>query len=108
MKFLTISIAAALLTASGAASAQTATDAGCILVSNAFAKNSKDDNAKKLAEASLYFYLGRIGNTATAPQLKALFDQQAKTIDEKSAPVLMNACVKTFQSKMDLMQSLSK
>jgi hypothetical protein len=107
MTLMRIMLAAALLTASGAAAAQTATDAGCFLLSNAFARNAKDANTQKAAEAAVYFYLGRIGSQATAAQLKALFDSQAKTITDATAPAMMNACVKELQSKADLVQSLA-
>ncbi|MGN6059022.1 MAG: hypothetical protein ACTHOI_10630 [Sphingomicrobium sp.] len=107
MKFLTTAIAASLLSVSGAAAAQTASDARCMLVSNAFAKNSKDANQQKLAQAALYFYLGRIGDSTTAAQLKTLLDSEAKAINEKTAGPMMNACVKTFEAKMDLVHNIS-
>jgi hypothetical protein len=107
MKFTRIALAAALLGTSGAAAAQSATDAGCILVSNAFAKNSKDANAQKAAEASLYFYLGRIPDGTSSAHLKTLFDAQAKTITETNAGPTMNKCVQAIQSKFQLLQSLS-
>lgn len=107
MKAVPIALAAALLTTSAAASAQSATDARCIVLSSAFGKESSDTNAQKLAEATFYFYLGRIGATTTAAQLKALVDQQTKTITEAAAPGLMNDCVKGFQTKMQLIQSLA-
>lgn len=107
MKSLRIAVAAALLMTGGAAVAQSATDAGCILVSNAFAQQAKDANAQKLAEASFYFYLGRIGSSASAAQMKSLFDQQAKTVTETTAGGLMDSCVKEFQAKVQLVQSLS-
>jgi len=107
MKFVTTALAASLLSVSGAATAQTATDAGCMIVSNAFAQSSKDANQQKLAQASLFFYLGRISDSTTPAQLKALLDAQSKTIDEKTAGPMMNACAKTFEAKMDLVNSLS-
>ena len=107
MKSLPITLAAALLATSGAASAQSANDARCILLSSAFAKQNKDANAQKLAEAAFYFYLGRIGASATPAQLKALFDQQAKTLSDTTAGGLMNACAKEFQSKVELINSLA-
>jgi len=99
--------AAALLLTGAAASAQSASDARCILLANAYAKDAKDANAQKLAEAAFYFYLGRIGGQATGPQLKSLLDQQGKTITEAAAGGLMNNCIKDFQSKVQLIQSLS-
>ena len=107
MKVLPIlAAAAALLMTSAEASAQTAADARCIILSNAFAKAGKDADAQKLAEATLYFYLGRI-NMTSGPQLKALLDQQVKTITDATAGDQMNECVKGLQAKMQLMQSLA-
>ena len=102
-----ILIAAALLTSSGAAAAQSATDAQCFILSNAFAAQAKDANAKDAAHASVFFYLGRIREGATGPQLKALFDAQAKTITQANAGSLLDACIKTVQTKQELIQSIS-
>ena len=108
MKAIKILFATGLLVTGGAAAAQTASDAQCILVSNAFANGTKDANQQKAAEASLYFYLGRISNQMTATQLKALLDQQAKTLTEQTAGATMNKCVQAIQTKVQLLQSLSK
>jgi hypothetical protein len=107
MNVTRIAFAIALLTTGGAAAAQSATDAGCILVSNAFAQQAKDPQAQKLAEAAMYFYIGRIGDRETPAQLKALLDAQAKTITDANASTTMNACVKGFQAKMEMMQSIA-
>jgi hypothetical protein len=107
MKPLTIAIAAALLTTSGAAAAQSATDAQCLILSNAFAKGVKDAQQQEAAKAAFYFYLGRIGETATAAQLKALLDTQGKTITEKTAGETMNKCVQGLEAKVELLQSLA-
>lgn len=100
-------IGAALLMSSGAVSAQTATDAQCLLLSNAFGRNAKDADAQKTAEATVYFYLGRIRDQTTAAQLKSLFDQASKTVTQANAATLMDSCVKNVQSKMDLVQSVA-
>ena len=107
MKTLRIAVAASLLMTGAAAAAQSATDARCVLLSAAFAKQNQDANAQKLAEASYYFYLGRIAPAATAAQLKALFDAQAKGITDANAGGLMNSCAKEFQSKVELINSLA-
>jgi hypothetical protein len=107
MKAPRIALALALLFTSGAAAAQTASDAQCLLLSNVFAKNTKDANAQKAAEAALYFYLGRISDRASAAQLKTLLEAQAKTITDATAGNLMNACLKNLQSKVELVQSAS-
>jgi hypothetical protein len=106
MKTLPIALAAALLATGSAAAAQSASDARCVLLSSAYAKQTQDANAQKVAEASFYFFLGRIAPGATAAQLKALFDQQAKTITDAGAGALMNNCAKEFQSKVELINSL--
>jgi len=107
MKFSHIAIGAALLAPASSVTAQTATDANCILVANAFAKNSKDANEQKAAEAALYFYLGRVKDSETGPQLKALFDSSSKTLSNANAGTTMQACMKTFQGKIMLLQSLA-
>lgn len=107
MKAAPIALAAALLATSGAAGAQAVNDARCILLSNAFAAEAKDAQAQKLAEASLYFYLGRLSPTETPAQLKTVFDQQSKTITETNAGPLMGDCVKAVQGKVELIQTLA-
>ena len=107
MTALKIALAAALLTTAGTAAAQTASDAQCILVSNAYAGQAKDANAKKVAEASIYFYLGRIGNQMTAAQLKTLLEAQSKTITQANAGPTMNKCAAAVQAKVEMMQSLA-
>jgi hypothetical protein len=106
MKSLRIALAASLLTTAAAASAQNATDARCILLSNAYAKAAKDANAQKLAEATFYFYLGRIGAQTTPAQLKALFDQQSKGLTDATAGGLMDSCAKELQARVQLINSV--
>lgn len=107
MNVLRISLAATLLASGGAAAAQTATDAQCIVVSNVFANQAKDENAKKIAEASVYFYLGRIGNAITSAQLKTLLEVQAKTLTQANAGPTMGKCAAAIQAKVALLQSLA-
>lgn len=107
MKPLTVAIAIALLAAGGDASAQSSSDVGCLLISNAFARSAKDPSAQKAAEAAAYFYLGRIGDHTTPAQLKTMFEAQSKTIDDKTAGSMMNACIAAIATKVKLVQSLS-
>jgi hypothetical protein len=108
MKLVSIALATALLTISGAAAAQSASDAQCLILSNAFAKNTKDPQQQKAAEASMYFYLGRVsGGTASPAQLKSLLDSQAKLITDATAGGTMNNCVKTLESKIKMVQSFA-
>jgi hypothetical protein len=106
MKALNIALASALLLTGGAATAQSASDAQCIIVSNAFASQTKDAEQQKAAQAAMYFYLGRIGDTMTGPQLKALLDQQLKTITNANAGDTMNKCFAAIKARVDLLESL--
>ena len=106
MKALNIALATALLATGGAAAAQTASDAQCIVLSNAFAGQAKDAKAKEIAEASLYFYLGRVGNM-TAAQLKTLLDAQSKTITQANAGPGMQKCAAAIQTKVELLKTIA-
>ena len=103
MKTLNIALAAALLATGGAASAQAVNDIQCIVVANAFASQAKDANAQKVAEAAVFFYLGRIGNLTSA-QLKTQLDAQTKTLNQQNAGPTMQRCAAGVQSKVQLLQ----
>ena len=107
MKAVTSILAATLLVAGTAASAQSATDAQCLILSNIFAKQAKDAQAQKAAEAAVYFYMGRVRDGITAAQIKTLFETAAKGISEANAGQKMSDCVKALQAKGDLLQSIS-
>jgi hypothetical protein len=107
MKATHIALAATLMAASGTAAAQSANDARCLLLANAFANQSKEANQQKLAEDSIYFYLGRINGQPTTAQIKAALDAQAKSITDANAGALMGDCVKAVQMKVQLLQSLA-
>lgn len=107
MNGLRLAIGTFLLVVGGAASAQSATDARCLLLSNAFANGAKDENAKKAAEAAGYFYLGRISEHATVAQLKPVLEREAKSISDATAGPQMQACVKAIQDKVQLVQSMA-
>jgi hypothetical protein len=107
MKAAQIALAAAFLLATAPARAQTATDAGCLVLSNVFAQKAAEPQVKKLAETAFYFYLGRIGDRTTAPQLKALLDAQSKSLTDATASTMMKSCIQTLQSRADLLQSLA-
>jgi hypothetical protein len=100
-------LAAALLATGGGAAAQSATDARCIVLSIAFANQSKDATQRKLAEDSLYFYLGRISGQPTAAQFKAALDAQSKTLTDTTADNLMGECVKAVRARVELLPTLA-
>ena len=107
MKLTKILAVAALIAPVTAASAQSATDARCILLANVFAGQSKDANQQKVAEDTLYFYLGRMSGQPTPAQMKTAMDAQAKTITDANAGTLMGECVKAVQAKVQLLQTLA-
>ena len=107
MKAVAIALAAALLLSGAPAGAQTASDAGCLILSNAFAQKAAEPQIKQIAQASFYFYLGRVADRTTAPQLKALLDAESKTITDATAGPMMKSCMQTLQNRSDLLQSLS-
>jgi hypothetical protein len=107
MKAIQVAIAAALVAIAGPVAAQSATDARCIVLATGFANQTKDANQQKIAEDSLYFYLGRLAGQPTSAQLKAILDEQAKTINDANAATLMGDCVKAVQAKVQLLQSLA-
>ena len=107
MKALSLAFAAALMTVGSAAAAQSTTDARCIVLASAFARQSKDATQQKLAEDSLYFYLGRVNGQPTTPQFKAALDAQSKTLTDANAGTLMGECVKAVQAKVQLLPSLA-
>ena len=106
MKLLSITIASALLAVSTAAAAQSATDARCIVLATGFTNHSADANQQKIAEDSLYFYLGRVGGQPNSAQFKAALDAQAKIITDANAATLMAECVAAVKTKVQLLQSL--
>src|SRR6201995_2469031 len=107
MKSITAMLASPLLMMSAGAAAQSAPDVKCLILSNIFAKATKEAKSQKAAEASLYFYLGRVTSTASPAQLKAALEAQSRTIDDKTAGEQMNGCVSAIQMKMQMVQNLA-
>ena len=107
MKQLSITLAGALVATSGVSAAQSATDARCIVLATGFANHAKDANQQKIAEDSLYFYLGRVGGQPNSAEFKAALDAQAKTITDANAATLMAECVAAVKTKVQLLQSIA-
>jgi len=107
MPVLRIAFAAVLLLAGTAASAQTETDAQCLILSNIFAKQAKEAPQQKAAEAAVYFYMGRVRTGITAAQMKALLETASKPITDANAGPKMNDCLKTLQATGQLLQSIA-
>lgn len=111
MKLFPMVAAATALAWGTAATAQSSSDARCIVLSSAFARGGPNEQAKQLAQAALNFYLGRVSPTASSAQLKAQFDQQMATINDANDGQLMGECIKNFQavvSRVDNIAAQSK
>ena len=86
-------LAAGLLAFSAApASAQSSNDVRCLLVSNFFAKVSKDEKGRRRAENASYFYLGRSAGRFNDAQLKAALDAEQRSLKSSNAGPVMAAC----------------
>jgi hypothetical protein len=107
MKILASILAVPLLLAGSAASAQTATDAQCLILANAFAKQAKEPQQQKAAEAAVYFYMGRLRDGLTTAQLKGLLDTSSKTITNENAGPKMDECLKAIQTRVELLATLA-
>lgn len=81
-------------------------DVRCLALSNAFAKNAADEQAREAASRALIFYLGRL-DARGDPQAVRNAMQSAK-IDPKTAPTEMSGCSTRFANAAQAMQSLVK
>ena len=106
MKPLSIALGAVLVATSGGAAAQSASDARCIVLATGFTKQSTSANQQKIAEDTLYFYLGRVGSEVNSAEFKAALDAQAKTITDGNAGTLMGECVAAVKTRVQLLQSV--
>ena len=80
------------------------TTGGCLVASNLVAKGATNPNDRALAQSSLYFFLGRIGDHTTSQQLKSDLEQQRHVITRASLVPLMNACIHIMQTKSQILQ----
>ena len=69
MKAAPIVLAAALLLPGAPAGAQTASDVRCLILSNVFAQKAAEPDVQKVAQASFYFYLGRVAAVRPVAEL---------------------------------------
>lgn len=84
------------------------TTAGCLLVSNLFAKHATEQKDRALGERLLYFFMGRIDDRMSAEQLKSALRQQRPAINDTNATGLMNACVHEMQLEAQALEAASQ
>ncbi len=85
-------IVSALGMAAPASAQAIVNDARCFVLSNAFAKAAKDENGRKVAAASMTFYLGRLDGKATPAVIADTITKQAAGVDPKMAATQMSIC----------------
>ena len=101
-------IAIALSACGSSAQAEAGKDVQCLLASNLFAKASKDPKARAAAEASKFFYLGRVYGHLDASQLKTQMLAQQKLITKSNAASIMNGCARQMDAGAKLVQSVTQ
>lgn len=101
-------ITVALAAFANPAQAQTADDVKCLLASNLFAKSAKDPKIRLAAEASKYFYLGRIYGRLNATQLRAQMVAQQKAITTTNAGPIMNSCARQMDAGVKMVQGATR
>jgi len=102
---LTVSAAAALVAAAPATAAP-AEDVRCFMLSNLFAQKAATDQAKKVAQSSAYYYLGKLQGMGDA-DLRRLIAEQQKQITQASASSDMLACARTVTASGQRIQSFA-
>jgi hypothetical protein len=102
---LTAAAVGTLLT-SAPASAATARDVRCFMLSNLFAQKSGTDQAKKMAEASGFYYLGKLQGMGDA-DLRRLIAEQQKQFSLADASRDMQTCARTVQASGQRLQSFA-
>jgi hypothetical protein len=101
-------IAASMTIIATPARAQSANDVQCLLASNAASKLAKEPDAKRAAEATLHFYLGRIDGKYSDAQLAAAFTSQLPSLAGASVGPIMQACFQYAQQKMKVVQTVGE
>lgn len=82
-----------------------ASDVRCMLVSNVFANNGKDPQAKQFASAANLFYSGRVSALPSATISTALA-AEAKQLTTANAAPIMNACAERMTESLKQLQTL--
>ena len=84
------------------------TTAGCLLVSNAFAKHATEEKDRSLGQLLVYFFMGRIDDRTNADQLKLELQEHRRVINDSNATALVNACLRQMQAKAQMLEAASQ
>ncbi len=105
MKFFSVALAIAVAATPAALGAQGGgDDVRCLMVSNIFAKSTKEPKAKQIAQSAKLFYGGRASQLAAA-DLEAAMVAQKDRIAAANAGALMNACAQAMDQSLKIIQS---
>ena len=94
--------------APAAAPAPAPTTAGCLLVSNAFAKHATEEKDRTLGQLLVYFFMGRIDDRMNVDELKSALSEQRRGINDSNATALVNACLRQMQTKAQMLEAASQ
>jgi hypothetical protein len=81
-------------------------DAGCLLVSNLFARSEPDAKGKQIAQAANLFYGARV-SALPATQIRVALLSQRKLITKANAGPAMTACARAMDSSLKNLQNIS-
>jgi hypothetical protein len=101
-------VAATIATFATPAHAQSVNDIQCVLASNATGKVAKEPNIKRVAEATLHFYLGRIDGKYNEAQLAAAFTSQLSSLAGTNVGSIMQNCYQYAQQRFKLVQGVGE
>jgi alpha-beta hydrolase superfamily lysophospholipase len=87
--------------------AQASDDVRCLVLSNAFANGASAAEAKRVAQSSATYYLGRIDGRWNDAQLRAALARQQQSIKAATAGKEMQACVQRMQASARKLTTLA-
>jgi len=98
--YLTLAASLSVIVAGSAAAAAPTiqTDAQCLVLGNALANSTKDENAQRALFAAHFFYLGRLRVEVETDKLAAAIADAEKTVKPGTANTMMQACGAGVQS----------
>ena len=82
-----------------------ASDVRCMLVSNVFANNDKNPQAKQVASAASLFYSGRVSALPNAA-IQSAVATEAKQLTAANAAPTMTACAQRMTGALQQLQKL--
>jgi hypothetical protein len=76
------------------------------MASNFFAKSASDANARKVAEAASYYFLGRVSAKLNDSQLRSALAAEQKALRGSNMNSVMQQCTRIVRSNAERVQNL--